>query len=303
MCKCWKILVLCLVVGWTATCREDEMVGEAKFITFHGLKMKAMPPWYLIHAVDQVDWTIHYGFSDNNTCKFDSGIVDTDNFEQQLLESLEEVLNLWLQPLREPFSNIVDTFIMEHRDTVPVTAEDTLPYSLGARQQVPLDEEEPAHLRITFHCMKREGEGQYSRPFIEMRTSPQVHMFHFRSKADEGKEGEPCSQGGDCDMSELFPDDVMSGEEMFMITVLVHEIGHAFGLGDVYIEPDEKAQSKRDSINYSTGGSEKTVGQQPHSVMGIANQVALRNGEPIITPDDEEAIKWLYLQAHQNDPP
>ena len=298
----WKILAWCLVVAQSISCREDGMVGEAKFITFHGLKMQEMPAWYLIHVVDQAEWTIHYGFSDNSFCST-SGVGDTSAFEQQLKDSVEKVLLLWLQPLREQFDNIVDTFVMENRDTVPVTEENKLPFSLGAKQQIPLDQDAPAHLRITFHCMQREGKGQYPRPFVEMRTSPQVHMFHFRSKAEEGKEENACGEGGECDQSEIFHNDKMSSEHMFMITTMVHEIGHAFGLGDVYIEPEGNSPSKRDSINYSTGGSERTVGKQPHSVMGVANIVALSDdGEPMITPDDEEAIKWLYLQSHQRAP-
>ena len=279
------------------------MVGEAKFITYHGLKMKEMPIWYLINAVEQSEWTIHYGFSDNEKCN-SSGVADTDDFEQQLKDSVEKVVQLWLQPLREQFDNIVTTFVMEHRETVPVTAENKLLFSFGAGQQVPADPDAPAHLRITFHCMQREGKGQYPRSFIEMGTSPQVHMFHFRSAAEEGKEDKACHAGGECDQNELFPDDRMSSEHIFMLTVMVHEVGHAFGLGDVYIEPEPKETSPttRDTINYSTGGSEKTVGKQPHSVMGVANIVALQDGELLITPDDEEAIKWLYLQAHQSAP-
>lgn len=84
-----------------------------------------------------------------------------------------------------------------------------------------------------------------------------------------------------------------------MMTSIIHELGHAFGLADTYAIPKGGSNTGKESINYSTGGSKKTVGQQPMSMMGFASLVGVGSeGEPFITVDDVEGIRWLYRLAH-----
>ena len=85
--------------------------------------------------------------------------------------------------------------------------------------------------------------------------------------------------------------------------VLLHELGHAFGLGDTYVgrpmQPD-----------LSTGGLRATVGTQPASLM---SHLGFRVNPPVnhlgifdplggIGKDDENGIIWLYKRIHEDLP-
>ena len=72
-------------------------------------------------------------------------------------------------------------------------------------------------------------------------------------------------------------------------TSLIHELGHAFGLGDVYILPNVKGRA-------STGGLERTVGTQPSSIMAVLSAAASQ--PPYIGEDDRRGIIWLYKHFH-----
>ena len=76
--------------------------------------------------------------------------------------------------------------------------------------------------------------------------------------------------------------------------VLLHEIGHAFGLLDTYLRPHLTLEELR----VSRGGLVKTIGHQPASVMNGLNMpppVPTR-----ISQDDANGIVWLYKFYHEN---
>ena len=78
--------------------------------------------------------------------------------------------------------------------------------------------------------------------------------------------------------------------------VLLHEIGHAFGLLDTYIRPHLTLEELR----VSRGGIGRTIGHQPGSVMSSHN-VPLPHGTGI-SQDDANGIVWLYKFYHENLP-
>ena len=84
-----------------------------------------------------------------------------------------------------------------------------------------------------------------------------------------------------------FVDDQFAG-------VLLHEIGHAFGLLDTYIRPHLTLEELR----VSRGGIERTIGYQPGSVMSGHN-APLPHGTGI-SQDDANGIVWLYKFYHEN---
>ena len=78
--------------------------------------------------------------------------------------------------------------------------------------------------------------------------------------------------------------------------VLLHEMGHAFGLLDTYIRPELTIEELR----VSRGGLARTIGHQPASVMS-----GLNFPQPFaasISQDDANGIVWLYKFYHENLP-
>ena len=78
--------------------------------------------------------------------------------------------------------------------------------------------------------------------------------------------------------------------------VLLHEIGHAFGLLDTYL----RLELTREELRVSRGGLAKTIGHQPASVMSGLNYPPPRGTR--ISQDDANGIVWLYKFYHENLP-
>ena len=80
------------------------------------------------------------------------------------------------------------------------------------------------------------------------------------------------------------------------VNVLLHEIGHAFGLLDIYRRPELTLEELR----VSRGGLVRTIGHQPAAVMsGISFPRPLGTR---ISQDDANGIIWLYKFYHENLP-
>ena len=78
--------------------------------------------------------------------------------------------------------------------------------------------------------------------------------------------------------------------------VLLHEIGHAFGLLDTYI----RSELTLEELRVTRGGLSSTIGHQPASVMSglnIHHPIGTR-----ISQDDANGIVWLYKFYHENLP-
>ena len=72
-------------------------------------------------------------------------------------------------------------------------------------------------------------------------------------------------------------------------SILVHEVGHIFGLGDTYAE----------GPRVSTGGLSNTAGRQPSSLM--AGSVCFERPDQI-AEDDKNGIIWLYKWLYEDQP-
>lgn len=68
---------------------------------------------------------------------------------------------------------------------------------------------------------------------------------------------------------------------------LTHEIGHAFGLHDVYII----------GWNKNMGGLKATAGKQPPSIMSMHFYTS--PPQPYISEDDKRGLVWLYKHIHE----
>ena len=70
--------------------------------------------------------------------------------------------------------------------------------------------------------------------------------------------------------------------------ILLHEVGHAFALGDTYVG----------GHRVSTGGLAQTAGRQPSSIMA-----SLTIAEPgQIVEDDKNGIIWVYKWLYEDQP-
>ncbi len=75
------------------------------------------------------------------------------------------------------------------------------------------------------------------------------------------------------------------------IPSLLHEMGHIFGLEDIYTRTD------RDERWLTKGGLDSTRGTQPEAIM--ASSSWHRNGKPVLGKDDKNGIIWLYKVTYE----
>ena len=90
---------------------------------------------------------------------------------------------------------------------------------------------------------------------------------------------------------------------------IVHEIGHAFGLGDTYI-PRKGSWFDYNRYNKSEDNNSYTVGKQPSSIMCCVDSVLRKylfshdykviDRDPLPT-DDADGIRYLYDKTHRGE--
>ena len=277
------IELIIILVQLLACGAEYGNEASVKFITSAGLG-KPLGNYYLIQEVHKPAWLIRYGFSDNDLCRSssDSDEFNAEKFEQQIKASIVKAIRLWLQPLREMDSEIIDEFNLVLVDTK--TKDDTQQSDRRTHTLVRSDDSQnKEQLGIVFHCAEKDRDTKYPNSFIAIGSNKlrEVHLYHYHNQRKH------------------FPRDRITDVHMFMMTAIIHELGHAFGLADTYISSKSSSNTSNGTINHSTGGSTKTVGKQPMAMMGFASLVGVSSeGEPFITVDDIEGIRWLYRLAY-----
>ena len=176
--------------------------------------------------------------------------------DEQLKESISKVLRVWLAPLANR-DKIVNEFEYDYRETHKDGDRRKFNYPLFGIGNHP-------DLSIIFYC--EEG-----RSFARIRSHAMIHMY----------QGKYVHYG-------------VSDLKKYRLTTLLHELGHAFGLGDTYVDSTEESSWGR-RYNVSDGGNAKTVGRQPISVMNLYYLVALNSaGDLQLGDDDIAGMNWLY---------
>ena len=112
-------------------------------------------------------------------------------------------------------------------------------------------------LAITFFCKPGRPEA-----IIRAKESPRIHMYKSTQV-----------------------------DIMFM-GALIHEMGHAFGLADTYLEGRDIGNPALDK-----GGLDRTKGTQPNSMMS-GSPVDIKN-DRYLGHDDKAGIIWLYKRSHE----
>ncbi len=212
---------------------------------------------WLISRVHEPEWKIGYRYG-----------VDCKPEDRQNDEALKEAISFsirrWLEPLKElnPDRPIVDKFVYELQA-------DFTPLSLEEREELeglPIDELErwrdenlkeirSVDLQVTFECTQG-----ISYAAIGLIYPPAV----FMQRGTEIKGG--------------------------MLPVLIHELGHAFGLADTYA---------REGYMRSRGGLHRTTGIQPASIMSAHYHDGDKRVDNI-SEDDKRGIIWLYNYFYGN---
>lgn len=243
----------------TVACKKKTL--QPKFVTIAQEASKTgdmLTDNFLIKKVHDSGWKIFYGFEDNNHC---NGVFVDDKLAA-LKGRVTESINVWLAPLRDKQGIIeLANITLEEKETqslLPSDGTDNTGLMGGEIRYKATIDSNDAHLSIVFLC-------EIGRSFAIVRHSKsEIHIFQY-------------------------------AHNYYKATTIHHEMGHAFGLGDTYVDNSAIRDSLR-RFNRSTGGDWGTVGMQPLAVMNMSYPgVGISSdGRLQLTPDDIAGIKWLY---------
>ena len=259
----------CVSVQMIPACTLRQETADTRFITFvHEEKepIKRAQAWkddkyqrFLIAKILLPQWHIVYNIPD---------ACNSSEAKTNIVKAIEQALRQWLKPLRT-ISNldVVDAFVFTELPTYDNADNEGDEFE---RIFSPDDIKKiDPHLQIVFYCEK--GRSYAYRWFRE------IHM-HAAKELDQ---------------------DLRINGTPYHLATLLHEIGHAFGLSDTYVEDDE-GHSRFGIL--SSGAFEHTIGKQPYSVMA---GMAYAKGDPdqdiLLGKDDIEGILWLYRYFHEQD--
>ena len=255
-----KIILLSMVVLFTA-CGRELPVAETEFVAIDQERgyWFGGPP-FLIKKVHRAQWRIAYGFADNNYC----GNRFKGRYDQQLLNSISATLRVWLGALAE-WPNIVDNFTYELRR---IRHGRRVRHGIASASLSYGWLEAKPDLAIIFYCRR-------GRSFMRTKPIPTLNMLQASDASHHNR---------------------MTALHRYRASTLLHELGHAFGLGDTYVDGSNRARRLK-RYNRSTGGASTTTGKQPVSVMNHPRHVALaNNGALRLTADDRAGMRWLYAR-------
>ena len=173
--------------------------------------------------------------------------------EAELKEMILKSVQAWLEPLRKhyPERQFTDDFLFVRMPDIEVCEDEVFHNLFGE-----------VDLRIVFDCKEDPGAS-------------------FAPPADEWDKAVP----GVCG-NKLWFGGIENRRSIF--DMLVHEVGHTFGMFDTYVTPAQ----------LSTGGLSHTMGRQPSSIMAAHTTI----GPDQIAEDDKNGIIWLYKYLYEDHP-
>ena len=259
----------CVSMQIIPACMLRQETAETRFVTFvHEEKepVKRAQAWqdnryrrFLIAKILLPQWRIVYNIPDK---------CNQAESKTKLVKAIEQALRQWLQPLR----TISDLEVVDAFEFTELSTHSNADNKEDEFERIFLPDDikkiDP-HLQIVFYCEK--GRSYAYRWFRE------IHIL-AEKKQDT---------------------DLLISSSPYHRSTLLHEIGHAFGLADTYVERDKHYH--RFGI-LSGGALAHTVGKQPHSVMsGLAYIKADPDQDVLLGKDDIEGILWLYRYFHKKD--
>ena len=201
--KRWQVLTcLCIL---TVSCGREEQTSDASFITLPHTGETDNINW-LITKVHDPSWDIAYGF-DSDTCTTDEVGRNMEAWREAIRASLQT----WLQPLR---SIRIAEGIISDFDFIVYRTVDTDSLQLLVPGTKWLDTTTKYDLGVIFYCRK---ERSYTLLPYTSEVPPTIHLL------------KPL-------VGSIYPPDYfISGTEHLLVDI-IHEIGHAFGMADTYVE-------------------------------------------------------------------
>ena len=247
-------IILLIVVG--SACQLTDNESDSKFVAFIQQDRGNDRGYkFLIKMVHKSAWRIGLGFADNNNCANSF----SPRHKNELQAGISEALGVWLGSLADK-ANIVNTF-----NYVWLTSYELSPPLISGHAIYLLRDSDNFDLNLVIRC-------EVGRSFA-FRRGGQVSLINlFKDRY------RPATNAG------------ITGLRRYSKAILLHELGHAFGLGDTYVD-------QRNVFRYgrSDGGSRYTTGKQPLAIMNVIYLVsaAYRN-QYKLAEDDIAGIRWLY---------
>lgn len=289
-----RFLIVFLLMGGCKT--ANPVVSEPEFMTY----LQDNPHFWsagehmgvditermLVKKVHEKAWDIDYGFAPNCSRR------ERKKLEPKVVEAIRRAVNLWLHPVRTiqqkfikegkfpselPPKLVNQLNIHEKKKLFPLRKGQQKLYATFNFGNIwhKLLEKDPKgvelllnlpELSVVFNC----NEG---RPWLQQR----FNSINIYEETKNTKRNIP--------------------ETKFSFGALLHEVGHAFGLADTYVDAKN---SFRDHM-ISTDVNPYTIGHQPISVMSIYQLLYVAHYDDVKpTVDDQHGIYWLYIHMHMN---
>lgn len=295
-----RIILVLLLIGGCKTARQDT--SEPEFMT---LPQDNPHIWYtqgLISTAERVlvkqahkkSWNIDYGFANCNKNK-------RDQYRPKVVEAIHQSINLWLNPIRQ-MQKATNKGHLELVNKLNINEKKKLSSytttAFGKRY-------------TTFDWQKHEKlHKKLSEKMVELAdpTTIQQHKEFKRYKKfiltlPEMSVVFNCNEGrssispylNSINMNEKESKDSIP-ETNFSFGTLLHEVGHAFGLADTYVNPRNPQRDHMDS----SGIHPSTIGHQPMSVMSHSGYIFDSHQEARPTIDDKNGIFWIYVYMNRN---
>ncbi len=247
---------------------EQQPHADAKFVAYvqalvDGVRVNS-ETHSLLHKVGNDSLTIGYGFAPACNGKYTDaqGERDIKYTDAQVERDITAAMRQWLQPLRDWPERPGDaTAIVETFTYLKGTASAQNTTRSGLRYR-DLSGTEGSDLEIVFYCER----GRSSIFF--KRSPPHINMWD--------------KSGG-----------------KYSLATLTHEVGHAFGLTDTYVEYGSSRSGRLfeadTSLRYNQSdcGSQRMIGCQPLSVMNVHTWL-IDDSAIALGKDDIAGLRWLY---------
>ena len=272
--KIMRILLVMLLISSCKTARPDA--SEPQFMTYVQddphlwdiMEKEGLNERMLVKRVHDKSWYIEYGFAPSCSKR------KQKKYRPRVVEAINRSVNLWLNQIKamQQYINdgkqIVSQLRINEKKEVFPHKDIKNAYTTYNPQSTSIVKSiiNLSNISVVFNC--REG-----RAFMQ-RYANSINMYEGRGNR------------------------IKIPDTNFPFSVLLHEVGHTFGLADTYVDSQKATRAHQ----VSTGINPRTIGHQPIAIMGPDSQLDFTNYDNVRpTIDDRNGIFWLYIHMHMNE--